>query len=233
MDMNENNEYLSHHGIKGQKWGLRRYQNQDGSLTAEGRRHRGLSDKPKEGGLKKLAKSVKEKNEVKKARSEAEKHEDLKKYVRDHPAKLYKHRFEFSDSEINTLVSQINTDSKLKDIRDAEVKRTWDKVKRAGENLGTVRNVASTMKDLYNLAAEVNNTMIDSGKMNGSKMTKIGQKPEAPKDTSYDEYKSWLKDKNIEMLKKAKDGTATKSEIMDWNTIYNNLNNIMGNNKNN
>lgn len=30
--------YISHHGVKGQKWGLRRYQNPDGSLTAEGMR---------------------------------------------------------------------------------------------------------------------------------------------------------------------------------------------------
>lgn len=28
--------YLAHHGIKGQKWGVRRYQNPDGSLTPEG-----------------------------------------------------------------------------------------------------------------------------------------------------------------------------------------------------
>lgn len=34
-------EYLAHHGIKGQKWGVRRYQNSDGSLTDEGRRRYG------------------------------------------------------------------------------------------------------------------------------------------------------------------------------------------------
>ena len=31
---------LSHHGIKGMKWGVRRYQNADGSLTAAGKKRR-------------------------------------------------------------------------------------------------------------------------------------------------------------------------------------------------
>lgn len=29
--------YIAHHGILGQKWGIRRYQNEDGSLTPEGK----------------------------------------------------------------------------------------------------------------------------------------------------------------------------------------------------
>lgn len=33
-----------HYGVTGQKWGVRRYQNPDGSLTPEGRQHYGLGD---------------------------------------------------------------------------------------------------------------------------------------------------------------------------------------------
>lgn len=36
--------YLYHHGIKGQKWGVRRFQNQDGTLTNAGKKHKGLSE---------------------------------------------------------------------------------------------------------------------------------------------------------------------------------------------
>lgn len=33
-------DYLEHHGILGQKWGVRRFQNKDGSYTDAGKRHR-------------------------------------------------------------------------------------------------------------------------------------------------------------------------------------------------
>lgn len=36
---------LTHHGVKNQKWGVRKYQNPDGSLTPEGRKHYGVAKK--------------------------------------------------------------------------------------------------------------------------------------------------------------------------------------------
>lgn len=33
------NDYLSHHGVMGMRWGVRRYQNDDGSMTARGKAH--------------------------------------------------------------------------------------------------------------------------------------------------------------------------------------------------
>lgn len=40
------NEYeLYHHGIKGQKWGIRRFQNKDGTWTAEGKKKKNAAKK--------------------------------------------------------------------------------------------------------------------------------------------------------------------------------------------
>lgn len=183
MENNYSDEtYLSHHGIIGQKWGVRRYQNRDGSLTSEGRKRRGLSDKKEDGPVKELVKNAKEKSAAKKAQTAAEKHEELKRFVRDHPKSIYKNRYEFTQDELATLVNEINFDRKLKDVRNQEVQRDMDRVKNLANNLGTIKNLAENVKGIYNLAAEVNNTMIDSGKMNGKKMTKIGEK--APEDRS-------------------------------------------------
>lgn len=44
MDSMTGSLYLMHHGVKGQKWGIRRYQNSDGSYTDAGRERYGINN---------------------------------------------------------------------------------------------------------------------------------------------------------------------------------------------
>jgi len=44
ISLDDISDFLEHHGIKGQKWGVRRYQNEDGSLTAAGKARYGNGD---------------------------------------------------------------------------------------------------------------------------------------------------------------------------------------------
>lgn len=58
MDADDNS--FEHHGIKGQQWGQRRFQNPDGSLTAAGKKRYGYSsfEEKKKNGLKILRKYI-------------------------------------------------------------------------------------------------------------------------------------------------------------------------------
>ena len=50
--------YLMHHGILGMKWGVRRYQNEDGSLTEAGKKHYGSGDIKKHKRFKRIFKET-------------------------------------------------------------------------------------------------------------------------------------------------------------------------------
>lgn len=63
-------DFLCHYGTKGMKWGIRRYQNKDGSLTAEGRARYGgeRAEKYRAKLLKKAEKLANSKNQIKRVK---------------------------------------------------------------------------------------------------------------------------------------------------------------------
>lgn len=58
MDYNYYDDYLMHYGVKGMKWGVRRYQNSDGTLTAKGKKRLANNERYREKLAKKLQKDL-------------------------------------------------------------------------------------------------------------------------------------------------------------------------------
>ena len=55
--------YICHSGIKGMKWGVRRYQNEDGTLTAEGKERYGIQNDKQERKLMRYAEKYDKRSE--------------------------------------------------------------------------------------------------------------------------------------------------------------------------
>ena len=53
-------ESISHHGIKGMKWGVRRYQNEDGSYTDAGKKRRKILTPERKEKIKAVTRNVKD-----------------------------------------------------------------------------------------------------------------------------------------------------------------------------
>lgn len=66
FNMDEYTNYLVHHGTMGMRWGFRRYQNADGSLTPAGRKRYGAGP-PRKGSIKDRIEAKKEYKKKKKA----------------------------------------------------------------------------------------------------------------------------------------------------------------------
>lgn len=114
---NYDNNYLAHYGIKNMKWGVRRYQNKDGSLTDAGRKRYERDQRENSGKKKgnKVAQAdpnrwVKEDMDRSKRLSEASSHmvDDLNRINRNQIKKASRTKMDLSSMTDKEMRDEIN-----------------------------------------------------------------------------------------------------------------------------
>ena len=201
---------LMHYGILGQKWGVRRFQNPDGTLTAAGRRRYGSVENLERGVTKKQAKNSAK--TYKKAMNAA---------IKGDTKKVMKYQKKLSNEDIQSVINRVTLTKKLSDVSDSQVKTGMQKVEEFAKKVGTVADAVSKTATLYDNVAKFANTFggnlprIDAKKSGAEELTKAFKlEQDKAKDARQNELDSDLK-------KHTKDGKVDLEYYKNNATKYN------------
>lgn len=128
-------EFIAHHGILGQRWGIRRYQNKDGSLTAAGRKHWDQLDRKTKAKIKD--------NMVRSS--------DIKV--------LQAHQRYLTPNELRKATERLAANKRVSAFKEEEINRGMQRIADLGNKAVVVGNAVDNIRQSYNKIAKVVNAV--------------------------------------------------------------------------
>lgn len=156
-DISEYREYLEHYGVKGMRWGVRKDRKKSGTkrkkriFSEKAQKRRSQRAKNRVARVK--ARSEKQQAEAKiKAEKVAAKNEKRRREILNSPSKLYKHRREFSQQEIQQAMQQFDWERRLNSY-------SRDQLNNGAEFINMMFKYVNNSINLYNSAARIVNSL--------------------------------------------------------------------------
>lgn len=220
---------LCHHGIKGQRWGIRRFQKKDGSLTKAGQKRYNkemeeLKDEKKvlrnkmrtQKKMDKMAKLKSEVDDLKKETGQEESTEAKRARLlkSTDPKELYEDRDVLTTAELNERINRIDTEARLSSKIIEEHQKTGMEI--VNEKMNNASNMLNNATNMFRKVDEAYSTVSKSA-IGKTLMKQLGL--EAPKKefniTEMWEKRNKLSDEDLKKVAQRVKSEADLKRNMD------------------
>lgn len=154
------NMELTHHGIKGMKWGVRRTPAQLGHKPSSTKKKK-LSLVDRFEAKKKLRAKQKAAEKAREAKKTKEEYEAEKKKAIESgtAADVLKFKGKLTNQELNTAVNRLNMESQLAQLNARTIRTGMDKTEQLMNNVGRMKDMAEKGISAWNTFAKVHNSL--------------------------------------------------------------------------